>query len=152
MQRYSQTELTDYGRQLNQVNARFAMDRILNTELTPAQSLSLINDPINENAGKIFKINQNNRLVFLDDNLQTQVLATLAENERAERAARVATIAANATGANSANSANSLGSIDQFMDDIRNLSGQPRRRGGKSRKSRKGKSRKNHKKSNRTRR
>jgi hypothetical protein len=145
MQRYSQTELTDYGRQLYQVNARFAMDRILNTGLTPAQSLSLINDTINENGGKIFKINENNRLVFLDDNLQTQVLATLAENERA----RVATIAANATGANSANS---LGSVSQFMDDIRNLSGQPRRRGGKSRKSRKGKSRKNHKKSNRTRR
>jgi len=119
------------------------MDRVLNTGLTPAQSLSLINDPINENAGKIFKINQNNRLVFLNDNLQTQVQSALAENERA---ARVATIAANATGANS------LGSISQFMDNIRNLSGQPRRRGGKSRKSRKGKSRKNHKKSNRTRR
>ena len=142
MQRYSQTELTDYGRQLNQVNARIAMDRILNTGLTPAQSLSLINDPINENDGKIFKINENNRLVFLDDNLQTQVQSALVENERAARVARVAAIAA--TGANS------LGSIPQFMDNIRNLSGQPR--GGKSRKSRKGKSKKNHKKSNRARR
>ena len=147
MQRYSQTELTDYGRQLNQVNARFGMDQILNTGLTQAQSLSLINDPINENGGKIFKINENNRLVFLDDNLQTQVQATLAENERAARVARDARVAtANATGANS------LGSISQFMDNIRNLSGQPRRSGGKSRKSRKGKSKKNHKKSNRTRR
>ena len=72
MQRYSQTELTDYGRQLNQVNSQFATDRILHRR-TPAESLSSINDPINENAGKIFKINLNNRLEFLDDNLQSRV-------------------------------------------------------------------------------
>lgn len=71
---YSQPELDNYNRNLVSANARFFMNTQLIPDISPAANLARINDPINSEAGKIFKFVPNStRLAFIDDNLQTQL-------------------------------------------------------------------------------
>ena len=71
---YSEPELRDYNRNLVSANAQFFMNTQLIPDISPAANLARINDPINSEAGKIFKFVPNStRLAFIDDNLQTQI-------------------------------------------------------------------------------